>query len=513
MADDQQTYNFFGRKAVWLLAGLVLAALIALFLLVSRNEELNGETAEDSGEQPASELVVLTIEGPATYRRRSGRVTGYEHALTSRLAADLGIDVRYELYDNLGALTEAIENNEGHIAAAGMTGRERAETEAPYGPAYKTVTPQVVCRRGGNLPSDLDDMADRSLAVVAGSGNEELLVELTGVEDAFWQPRDVTSAMPLLAQVSEGDIDCAVAESHIIALARLDYPNLALAFRLGDDDRQLAWVVAPEAEGLQEFLPGWMQSLHEDGTLEDLDERFFGHLEDFDYLNITTFRKRIDTRLPEYEDYFRDAADIENLDWTLLAAQGYQESHWDPLAKSPTGVRGLMMLTRPTAREVGVENRLDPVQSIYGGADYMDRLYNRLPDAVTGYDRLWMAMAAYNVGYGHLLDARRLADRRGQDKNKWRVIDDMLPLLTKQQYYSTVPHGYARGYEPVHYVRRIREYDDVLTNNVPNPEQPPFIIDTAQAAESAAPGSAAQEEEAGNGAAEQSLAEQVLPPQ
>ncbi|NHK28334.1 membrane-bound lytic murein transglycosylase MltF [Parvularcula flava] len=498
MANTQRQQTVIGQKGVWLFAALLLAGLIAIAFAFSRNNV----TDRADGPGAADELIVLTVNGPATYRQRDGRETGYEYALTNRLAGDLGIDVRYEIFDNLDALTRAIENNEGHIAAAGLTRRERAETDVPYGPAYKNVTPQIVCRRGGSLPADIADLESVEIAVVANSGSEELLLELTGSEQAFWQRRNVTSAMPLLREVSEGRVDCAVAESHIISLARLDYPDLALAFRLGDEDRQLAWLVAPEADSLQEFLPGWMQSLHEDGTLEDLDERFFGHLEDFDYLNITTFRERIDTRLPDYEDHFRDAADMENLDWTLLAAQGYQESHWDPKAKSPTGVRGLMMLTRPTARELGVENRLDPVQSIYGGADYMDRLYNRLPDAVTGYDRLWMAMAAYNVGYGHLLDARRLADRRGQDKNKWRVIDDMLPLLTKKQYYSTVPHGYARGYEPVHYVRRIREYDDVLTNNIANPEQPPFVIE-----DNSMPANEP------NMAEEENLAEQVLPPQ
>ena len=132
------------------------------------------------------------------------------------------------------------------------------------------------------------------------------------------------------------------------------------------------------------------------------------------------------------------------------------------------------MLTLPTAREVGVSNRLDAFESIDGGATYLDRLYARLPESIVGYDRLWMAIAAYNVGYGHLMDARRLAERQGRDKDKWRVIKTMLPLLTQRKYYSTVRYGYARGYEPVKYVRRIREYDDVLTSEVPRPEQPPF---------------------------------------
>jgi membrane-bound lytic murein transglycosylase F len=126
-----------------------------------------------------------------------------------------------------------------------------------------------------------------------------------------------------------------------------------------------------------------------------------------------------------------------------------------------------MMLTLPTAEELGVEDRTDPAQSVEGGAKYLRRLYDRIPDGVQGEDRLWFALAAYNVGMGHIYDARRIAERKGLDKNRWDDLRTVLPLLSRPEYYSTVKHGYARGHEPVRYVRKIRDYYRMLRSNEP----------------------------------------------
>ena len=151
-----------------------------------------------------------------------------------------------------------------------------------------------------------------------------------------------------------------------------------------------------------------------------------------------------------------------DIPWTLLAAQSYQESHWDRLAKSPTGVRGLMMLTQRTAKEMGIQYRTNAKQSIYGGAKYYASLYKRIPESVKGLDRYKFAFAAYNVGMGHLYDARALAKKQGKDENSWKDIKSVLPLLSKRKYYKHLKHGYARGQEPVNYVDAIYEYHSIL---------------------------------------------------
>ena len=150
------------------------------------------------------------------------------------------------------------------------------------------------------------------------------------------------------------------------------------------------------------------------------------------------------------------------VDWRLLAAIGYQESHWQPRAISSTGVRGLMMLTLRTAKEVNIKNRLDPVSSIRGGAEYFVKQWHRLPEDIVEPDRSWFALAAYNVGFSHLKDAWQITQWQGNDPTQWVNVSKSLPLLANKQWYPHLSHGYARGWEPVIYVNNIRSYHEIL---------------------------------------------------
>lgn len=267
--------------------------------------------------------------------------------------------------------------------------------------------------------------------------------------------------MPLLDSVDAGTIDCTIADSHLADFARRRHPELVVAMNL-TEERPLAWAHSGEVEGLQGALASWFAEAHGEGFLEELDTRWFGRFGEFDYVDVARFVRRVQSRLPEYRNAFEDAAESLPFDWEMLAAQAYQESHWDPDAVSATGVRGLMMLTLSTAERVGIEDRRDPFQSIEGGAIYLADLYDRVPEDVRGEDRIWFTLAAYNIGMGHMYDARALAERLGRDKNSWADLAATLPLLSDPQYYETLRYGYARGLEPVRYVEKIREYRAML---------------------------------------------------
>lgn len=185
------------------------------------------------------------------------------------------------------------------------------------------------------------------------------------------------------------------------------------------------------------------------------------------HYEVKVFRKHLRSRFSRYGPTFKRAAKRHDLPWRLLAAQAYQESHWNWKAKSPTGVRGIMMLTRSTASSLGIRNRLDPAQSIRGGAKYLDRMESRLPSHIQEPDRVYMALAAYNIGMGHLKDARHLARRLGKNPDRWDHLKTVLPLLRQKKYYRTLRHGYARGTEPVDYVERIRAYRRLLKHHRP----------------------------------------------
>lgn len=447
---------------------VAILGLLAVLVGCGR-EEPGNETTNPAGYGPdaireAGELVVLTRNAPTTvYYDRDGEPAGLEHDLATAFAAHLDVPVRFEFKESIGAILAGLAAGEGHFAAAGLTGTDGRQEQFLLGPPYQTVQQQVVCRRGDRLPRDLDDLAERSLMVTGASSYIERLEEIkaTTHPDLEWQVAATTATEIVLQQVWDGEVDCAVADSNIVAINRRYMPELQVAFPLTEGE-SLNWLLPKGAEALRDAMKPWFEQAEEIGLIATTHARYYAHVEIFDYVDIARFVRRIESRLPRYQPIFEEAGGESGIDWRLLAAQAYQESHWNPTARSPTGVRGMMMLTLPTAREVGVENRLDPEQSIHGGARYLADLETRLPDSISGRDRTWMALAAYNVGMGHLYDARALARRLERDPDHWQNMREVLPLLADPAYHQDLRYGYARGHEPVHYLRRIRNYEDIL---------------------------------------------------
>ena len=161
-----------------------------------------------------------------------------------------------------------------------------------------------------------------------------------------------------------------------------------------------------------------------------------------------------------------EAADKHGFDWRLIAAMIYQESHFNPRARSHTGVRGLMQVTQRTAAEMGIGNRMDPEQSIDAGVGYLASLYERFEDIENEWDRLLFSLASYNVGYGHVRDAQKIAREHARDPHSWSSLMEALPLLRMPEFYREARFGYARGTEPVLYVENITAYYDILKRKI-----------------------------------------------
>ncbi|WP_305906802.1 membrane-bound lytic murein transglycosylase MltF [Methylomarinum sp. Ch1-1] len=410
-------------------------------------------------------LIILTRNAPTTYYLDvDDNPAGFEYDLSLALARSLHVEAEYRIYDNIEDIIEAIANGEGHIAAAGLTRTDSREQNHVFGPSYKTVQQQVVCHRHAASPAAIDELQHYSLLVIAESSYQESLRRLRQrYPDLNWETTNELSTEQVLAKVVDQEVDCTVADSNIVALNQRYFPDLKVALSISKP-QQLAWLLSPQASHFKHYISEWFGRMANASTLASIDERYYGYVDSFDYYDNSVFLRRLDTRLPNYRSAFQQVAEQYRLPWTLLAAQAYQESGWNPAAKSPTGVRGLMMLTRNTARAMGIKKRTDPLQSIKGGAKYLNRMLNRIPAAVAAEDRLWFALAAYNIGHAHLMDARKLAKKLGKNPNQWHDLKTVLPLLTQKRYYKTLKHGYARGFEPVRYIDRIRYYRDVLVN-------------------------------------------------
>lgn len=408
------------------------------------------------------ELVVLTRNAATTYYESREGFMGVEYEIAKAFADSLGVKARFITKEDISDLFVSVNQGYGDLAAAGLTNTKEREKIYMFGPTYQMVAQQLVCRRGGKRPKKIKDLVGISIKVPAQSSYVEQLKKIKDIHpDIQWEEVENTDTESLLEDVWLKKFDCTVADENIVAINRRYYPELSIRFNITKPE-PLAWVIPHNADDLQDELDDWFGDYMDNGKLGEVMHRYYGYIERFDYVEVRAYQRRIKSHLPKYTKNFKSAAQHYNLNWTLLAAQAYQESHWRPYAKSPTGVRGMMMLTQTTAKELGIKNRLNPEASIMGGAYYLNKLHKRLPESVTEPDRTWIALAAYNVGMGHIWDARKLAKKLNKNPDSWQDLATVLPLLTKKKYYKYLKHGYARGFEPVSYVKNIRNYQDIL---------------------------------------------------
>lgn len=417
--------------------------------------------------QARGELHVLTRNSPTTYYMGPEEPTGLEYDLAGLFAEHLGVELKISVPAGLGSLFHELESGSAHLAAAGLSMTEDREARVRFGRPYHEVTQQLVYRFGSPEPRSLSDI-DGSLAVVAGSSHEETLKALAAdYPELRWEALEGVESEELLIRVAERELDYTIADSVEVQMNRRYYPELRAAFDVADPE-PIAWAFPPDRdESLRRAANDFLARLERQGTLAQIRDRHFGHTERFDYVGTRIFMRHIDNRLPSYRHLFEQGAEDNDLDWRLLAAIGYQESHWNPRAVSPTGVRGIMMLTLRTAGDLGVSDRVDPRQSILGGARYFRQVHERMPEQIEEPDRTWMALAAYNVGFYHLMDARIITEQKGANPDRWMDVREHLPLLSQRQYYTQTRYGYARGREPVIYVDNIRRYYDILAWMMP----------------------------------------------
>ncbi|ANF88148.1 murein transglycosylase [Pseudomonas antarctica] len=410
-------------------------------------------------------LRVITRNSPATYFQDRNGETGFEYELVKRFADDLGVKLEIETADNLDDLFGQLGKPKGPVlAAAGLVSSEQRAQQVRFSHPYLEVTPQIIYRNGQSRPTTPADLVGKKIMVLKGSTHAEQLAELKKQNPAIeYEESDAVEVVDLLRMVDEGQIDLTLVDSNEVAMNQVYFPNVRVAFDLGNASNQSWAVAAGDDNSLLNEINSYLDKVEKNGTLQRLKDRYYGHVDVLGYVGAYTFAQHLQQRLPKYEKHFKAYAKEEKVDWRLLAAIGYQESLWQPAVTSKTGVRGLMMLTQNTAQAMGVSNRLDARQSIMGGAKYLAKIKDELDDSIAEPDRTWFALAAYNVGTGHLEDARTLAKREGLNPNKWLDVKKMLPRLAQKQWYSKTRYGYARGGEPVHFVANIRRYYDILT--------------------------------------------------
>jgi membrane-bound lytic murein transglycosylase F len=425
--------------------------------------------------ETSGELQVGVRNSPATYYiSRNGDAAGFEHDLIQAFAQSQNWTLKWTAKPRPEALFDLLENRQIHFAAATLPQAVVKDRHLIVGPVLFETPVHIVYRISDRAPRNIASLAGKKLALIIGSGHTPMLLRLKRKYPGLtWSALDNVWPDELLSQLQAGKYDAVVINGMDFDPMRTYYPELAVAFDL-PDTQKIVWALPKHSSQiLRNALARFIEHARQDGTIKRIYERYFGHVRRLDNSDIFGIMQRRPLRLPDLRRYFQEAQTLTGIDWRLLAAIGYQESQWDPYATSPTGVRGLMMLTADTADRMGISDRLNARQSILGGARYLAILKDALPARIHEPDRTWLALAAYNQGQGHMEDARRIAQARGGNPDSWADVKAALPYLSRDAYAKVMRYGYAHGAEALLFAENIRNYYDILLRL--EPEYNPMI--------------------------------------
>jgi membrane-bound lytic murein transglycosylase F len=454
--------------------------------------------------EQAGELVVMVRPGPGTYYPGpDGEPAGFDTDLLRLFAAERSLPVRFVTADSTAHLLGAVARGRAHVGAGGLYRPEgtrapdggnpagadgaagRFAAEVLWTAGYRAVEPLLIYNAEGFKPAGWKDLAGQTVVYPDASSLErEIAIARSAHPEVDFVAVALPSTAALIAQVSDGKQGYAIVASDVAALARNSYLGYEVAFPVGGR-RELGWAVMPTVPALRDELDAFLDRLRRNGTLQRLADRYFTYTRQVPRIDAAVFQERIRTLLPDYRRLFQAAQEETGLEWRLLAAVAYQESQWDPLATSETGVRGIMQITQDTARHLGILDRLDPGESIAAAARYIRDLKDKLPARIGEPDRTWLALAAFNIGLGHLEDARVIAQKQKLNPDQWSDVKKVLPLLALPDYYEQAKNGYARGGMAVAFADRVRAYYDVLLA-----QQPAYVSRLRPFAATPAPGPA-----------------------
>jgi membrane-bound lytic murein transglycosylase F len=409
----------------------------------------------------SGQITVITRNNATCYYRYRSQPMGFEYDLAKAFADELGLRLKIHISPTWEGMIPSLLSGEGALVAANLTVTPSRSRRVAFSKGYKSIRQRLVVHRFNRRVRGIGDLDGRIVDVRRGTSYHEHLEQLKaqGVGLTLRLHDDLPTE-ELIRQVADRTIDITVSDGHIAALNRRYYPQVRIAGAI-NTEQQLAWAVHPRASKLRRRINAFFDRIKRNGTYQQIETRYFADTDRFDYVDLRAYHRRLESRLPRYLPTIKAAAETYGFDWRLIAAQIYQESHFDPTAVSYAGAVGLMQIAPVTARGSGVEDIFDPDTNIWTGVGHLKKLYDFF-DQARADDRMSITLAAYNVGQGHVFDARNLAREMALDPEKWSSLVKTLPLLRFEKYHRQSLYGYCRGDEPVNYIRKIRIYYDIL---------------------------------------------------
>lgn len=408
-------------------------------------------------------LVVVTrndLQGYYIYREEP---VGFEYELALAFADYLGMELQMVAGGGWDEMQELLLDGRADIIA-GIPNNPAKNELFSFSSSYITTKQVPVTNKTTAVIESIADFSGREVAVAFESPFQDTLDALRGqgIELYPYYYRDKTYD-DFVRGVASGEYDVTLIYEYVANNYSRHYPNLRVGMVL-DGTMELSWAVASDNTDLLARINAFMGQMQADGSLERLYNKYFGIQHDHEYNELETFHRRVKKNIPLYMTSIRNSAYQHGFDWRIIAAMIYQESQFNPNAVSYYGASGLMQLMPKTAESMGLSASqiYDPGKNIAAGVKYLKRMWDLFDGIEDETDRLKFALAAYNAGIGHVLDARKLAEDNGMDKDLWDNAHKMLLLLNKKEYYSKVKYGYCNGSETSTYVNNVMIYYDIL---------------------------------------------------
>ncbi len=452
--------NFYFNNFILITLLGLLSFLI--FLSVSiHNKGFNSDLSRVERIKKNGVLRLISNNSINTYYYYNGQPTGFEYDLAHKFAKFLSVDLDI-VTPGWNNMFSYLEQGKGDFIAAGLAITKERLEKVNFSIPYMTIQQHIIHHKLIFGPKNIEDLTFRTLHIRRGTSYHSRLEEIkkTGI-DFNYILHDNIPTEELIRMVYDREIKFTVADNNIAYLNQRYYPDIRIGIALQEKE-SLAWAVNKNDSQMLEQINKFFLYANKTGLLKQISDRYYSNIKDTDPYDLKRFHQRIKTRLPKYKKIIIEESRKYNFDWKLVAAIVYQESHFNPNARSFTNVRGLMQVTTVTAEEMGIASRLKPSQSIKAGIKYLDKMVKKFDYLEDDYERILFALASYNIGYGHVIDAIQIASDMGLDETKWQSLKTTLPLLSKSKYYKQTKYGYARGWEPLQYVERILTYYDIL---------------------------------------------------
>ncbi len=453
-------------KKFYLKNFILINLLIFLFFFILFSYEIHNkefDSALNSVERikKTGILRLITNNSINTYYYYNGKPAGFEYDLAKAFADFLNVELDV-VTPGWNSMFSYLEQNKGDLIASQITITKERLEKVSFSIPHMTIRQHIIHHKLVFGPKNIEDLSFRTIHVRRGTSYQSRLetIKNSGIDLNYILHNNMPTE-ELIRMVHDRKIQFTIADNNIAYLNQRYYPDIRIGIAVQGKE-SLAWAVNKNDLPLLEQINKFFLYANETALLKQISDKYYPDIEGSNSFDIKKFHKMIKTRLPKYKEIIIKESQKYGFDWKLVAALIYQESRFNPNARSFSNVRGLMQLTILTAQEMGIDNRLKPSESIRAGIKYLDKMVKKFDYLEDSYQRILFGMASYNIGYGHVTDAMQLAKDMNLDETKWQDLKIVLPLLSKSKYYKKTKYGYARGWEPVQYVERILTYFDIL---------------------------------------------------